>query len=109
LTRGAWAAADAAARLCGALAHPARLRVILALRAGGERCVSSLCDEFGTDVAVLSHQLAILRRAGLVRTRRDGHFVFYRLAATPPPDVLVAAAGGLSIELGRCEAVLIPD
>ena len=59
-----------------ALAHPLRLK-ILKILCEGERNVGEI-EELG-DLAQpsLSQQLAILRQAGLVTTRRDGKLVFY--------------------------------
>jgi rhodanese-related sulfurtransferase/biotin operon repressor len=83
--RGAKAALfDEFARVGRALASGRRAEVI-DLLANGERSVESLADELGLSVANVSQHLQILRRAGLVATRRDGTFIYYRLAA---PEVL---------------------
>lgn len=47
----------------------------------GERSVENLADEIGQSVANTSHHLRVLADAGLVRTRRSGTHVFYRLAS----------------------------
>lgn len=66
-----------------ALAHPLRLAILDALREG-EKSVGRMAEELATDQPSLSQQLSILRRAGLVQTRKDGTTVFYR---TADPDV----------------------
>lgn len=66
------------ADLFKALAHPARVRALEVL-ATGERSVSDLQPEVGIEAAHLSQQLAVLRRAGLVVTRRQGTTVFYSI------------------------------
>lgn len=66
------------ADLFKALAHPARVRALEVL-AAGERSVSELQPEVGIEAAHLSQQLAVLRRAGLVVTRRQGTAVFYSI------------------------------
>lgn len=66
------------ADLFKALAHPARVRALEVL-AEGERSVSELQPEVGIEAAHLSQQLAVLRRAGLVVTRREGTAVFYSI------------------------------
>jgi DNA-binding transcriptional ArsR family regulator len=66
------------ADLFKALAHPARVRALEVL-AEGERSVSELQPEVGIEAAHLSQQLAVLRRAGLVVTRRQGTAVFYSI------------------------------
>lgn len=61
-----------------ALADPTRLR-LLHLLEGGERCVGDLVSEVGGTQANVSKHLAVLRGAGLVRSRRAGMNVCYTL------------------------------
>ena len=68
-----------AAAIARALADPKRLCVVERL-AGGERSVSELSRDVGCQVPNMSQHLAVLRRAGLVTTRRDGSTIYYRLA-----------------------------
>jgi DNA-binding transcriptional ArsR family regulator/rhodanese-related sulfurtransferase len=67
------------ARLGKALASPQRLE-ILELLAQGERTVESLAEETGLSLANASQHLKVLRAAALVEGRKQGLFVFYRLA-----------------------------
>ena len=67
------------ARLGKALASPQRLE-LLDLLAQSERTVESLAAEIGSSTANTSQHLQTLRRASLVDTRKDGLFVYYRLA-----------------------------
>ena len=62
-----------------ALADRTRLRILCILR-GGETCVGDLVQLLGVSQPVASRHLAYLRRAGLVRVRRAGHWAFYSLA-----------------------------
>jgi ArsR family transcriptional regulator len=66
------------AEMFRALGHPARVRALEVL-ADGERPVGDLAGEVGIEASHLSQQLAILRRAGLVTTRREGTTVFYAI------------------------------
>jgi ArsR family transcriptional regulator len=66
------------ATVCRALAHPARLKVLDCLREG-EECVCRLAPQVGVTEAHLSQLLAVLRRVGVVQSRRDGHQIFYRV------------------------------
>lgn len=66
------------AELFKALAHPARIRV-LEILVDRPRSVGELADEVGLEISHLSQQLAVLRRAGVVDTRRDGNTVYYSL------------------------------
>jgi ArsR family transcriptional regulator len=64
------------AELFKALAHPARVRVLEVLT-DGERSVGELQPLVGIEMSHLSQQLGVLRRAGLVSTRKEGSSVFY--------------------------------
>jgi DNA-binding transcriptional ArsR family regulator len=66
------------AEVLKAMADPTRLKVLHSLQ-GGERCVSSILDLVGGSQANVSKHLSVLRKAGLVASRRDGVNVFYRI------------------------------
>ncbi|MDY7564483.1 metalloregulator ArsR/SmtB family transcription factor [Pseudomonas sp. RTC3] len=72
--------ADAASQLLKALANQDRLMLLCQL-SQGERNVSDLESLLGIQQPTLSQQLAVLRREGLVETRRDGKQVFYRISS----------------------------
>jgi ArsR family transcriptional regulator len=67
------------ARVAKALGHADRLELLEHL-GQGERSVEALAQRLGLSIASTSQQLQVLRRAGLVASRRDGKFVLYRLA-----------------------------
>jgi rhodanese-related sulfurtransferase/DNA-binding transcriptional ArsR family regulator len=67
------------ARIGKALSSPQRLEV-LELLAQGERTGESLAEETGLSVANVSQHLQVLRAACLVERRKQGVFVWYRLA-----------------------------
>jgi DNA-binding transcriptional ArsR family regulator len=72
------------------LGHPARIRV-LELLSEHEHAVHELLAEIEIQPSSLSHQLAVLRRAGLItQIRRDGQ-VFYAIAAPEVRDLLMAS------------------
>jgi ArsR family transcriptional regulator len=62
---------EAGARVLRALAHPVRLGVLQVL-SQGERTVTDLYQELGCSQSMMSQQLGILERQGLIRTRREG-------------------------------------
>ena len=64
------------------LADPVRLRMVYSLLEAGELCVGDLAAVVGASESGTSHQLRQLRLAGLVRTRKQGRVVFYRVADT---------------------------
>ncbi|MDA8290805.1 MAG: metalloregulator ArsR/SmtB family transcription factor [Actinomycetota bacterium] len=72
------------------LGHPARIRV-LELLGDGEKSVGQLVPEVGIEASHLSQQLAILRRAGLVSTRKEGSSVFYSIANPDISELLAVA------------------
>jgi rhodanese-related sulfurtransferase len=71
---------DAFASVAAALGSGRRAEIVDVL-AQGERSVEELASELGQSVASTSHHLRLLAKAGLARSRRDGHRVVYRLAS----------------------------
>ena len=67
------------ARVGKALSAPTRLE-LLDLLAQGERTVEALARAAGVAMSTTSMHLQTLRQAGLVRTRKEGTSVHYRLA-----------------------------
>ena len=61
-----------------ALAHPLRLRILEVLR-NGERNVGEIEEAAEIGQPALSQQLGVLRKAGLVETRKEAKLVYYRL------------------------------
>jgi DNA-binding transcriptional ArsR family regulator len=74
-----------------ALGHPTRLRILAMLRSGG-LCVCQLTAVLGLAASTVSGHLAELRGAGLVRERKQGKWVTYRLAEGTPAVALLAPA-----------------
>lgn len=72
--------ADAAGQLLKALSNPDRLLLLCQL-SQGERNVSELETLLGIQQPTLSQQLAVLRREGLVDTRREGKQIYYRICS----------------------------
>ena len=66
------------AEFFGVLADPTRLRLISLLSAS-ESCVCDLAESLSVSESAVSHQLRALRNARLVRYRKSGRQVFYRL------------------------------
>ena len=62
-----------------ALGDETRLR-LLELLVAGERTVGDLIDATELGQSLVSHHLRALRQAGLVTTRRDGRWIYYRTA-----------------------------
>ena len=77
--RAAVELADQSALLFKAFADPTRLRLLNLLRAG-EVCVCDLVTIIDAPQPKVSRHLAYLRRTGLVEARRQGLWMYYRLA-----------------------------
>ena len=85
------------------LGHPARIRV-LELLSEREHAVSEMLPEVGIEAANLSQHLAVLRRAGLVTTRKDGSSVIYSLTSPEVAELLRVARHILTVVLaGQAE------
>lgn len=88
-----------------ALAHPARIRALEVL-VGGERSVGELQPEVGIESSHLSQQLGVLRRAGLVTTRKEGASVIYAIRDPQLADLLAVAKDMLITSLSRTQDLL---
>lgn len=77
------------------LGHPARIRV-LELLSQREHAVAEMVPRVGIEPANLSQQLAMLRRAGLVATRKEGATVYYSLTSPHVAELLAVARRILS-------------
>jgi len=64
------------------LADPGRVRMVYALLEAGELSVGDLASVVESSESATSHQLRQLRLVGLVRSRKAGRSVFYRVADT---------------------------
>ncbi len=69
---------DQLADVFRALGEKGRLKIIEILT-GGEKCVCELIEEIDLSQAAISHHLMVLRKAGLIKVRREGRWGFYSL------------------------------
>jgi rhodanese-related sulfurtransferase len=72
---------DEFARVAKSLSSGRRAEIV-DLLANGERSVESIASEIASSVANASQHLQVLRRAGLVSSRRQGTSIIYRLASS---------------------------
>ncbi len=61
------------------LGDPTRVRILFALLEAGELCVCDIAEIAETTETKVSQAMRLLRSAGVVRNRRDGRNIFYRL------------------------------
>lgn len=84
--------ANRAASLLKSLANPDRLLLLCQLVAG-ERTVSELEKLTGIRQPTLSQQLGVLRNEALVSTRREGKWIYYRVASQEALSILETLYG----------------
>ena len=90
-----------------ALADPTRLR-LLNLLMGGERAVGELAEAAGIDQPIVSRQLAVLRRDGIVARRAEGNKGFYRINDATAVQLCEVVCGGLAEKLAD-DLEALPD
>jgi ArsR family transcriptional regulator len=96
---------QAKADLFRTLGHPVRVRV-LELLLEGPRPVHELLDDVQVERSNLSQQLAVLRRAGLVSSRREGTTVLYTLASPEVAEMMAAARSVLTNVISGQQSLL---
>lgn len=70
-----------------ALADPSRRLILARLRQEGELTAGELAEQFEMTKPTMSHHFAVLKEAGLVKSRRDGQQIIYSLNTTVVEDV----------------------
>ena len=87
--------ADQLAGWFAVLADPTRLRLLSLIAAQGESCAAcDLVAPMGVSQPTVSHHLKVLREAGLVESRKEGRWVYYR----PVPERLAVLGRALGAE-----------
>jgi ArsR family transcriptional regulator, arsenate/arsenite/antimonite-responsive transcriptional repressor len=86
-----------------ALADGNRLRVIMALTGYEELCVCQITEILGHATPTVSRHMSVLQNAGLVRSRKEGRWVYYRLSDAFPQQLLLwlKDAAGNAEEIDR--------
>jgi ArsR family transcriptional regulator, arsenate/arsenite/antimonite-responsive transcriptional repressor len=82
-----------------ALADEKRVRTLLALMKG-ELCVCQITELFGLAVSTVSKHLSILYQAGLVESRKEGRWIYYRLPGKGAPAAVRGAIAWVEGSLG---------
>lgn len=67
------------AELFKAISDLTRVRILFCLL-GGEMCVCDIQELVGVTQSAVSHQLRVLKQAGLVKYRREGKSLYYSIA-----------------------------
>jgi ArsR family transcriptional regulator len=91
---------DLQADICKTLAQPKRLMIIHELRTG-EKSVGELASSIGISQPNVSQHLSILRKRGIVVTRREGTTVYYNLASPIIGDACDLVHGFLTEQMEK--------
>jgi ArsR family transcriptional regulator len=67
------------ADICKTMSNPIRMEIIYALKEG-ERGVGELVESTGLTKSNVSQHLSVLKKASMVKSRRDGQNIFYSIA-----------------------------
>lgn len=81
---------DQAAELLKTIAHPIRLRIVLALAEQPSLNVSAMQKQLELDQSLLSHYLNKMRDRGVLTSKRQGKEMHYSLADTSLAQALLA-------------------
>lgn len=92
-------------RILRAISSPSRILILYAIGAG-EACVCHLEAKLGMRQAYISQQLMEMRDAGLLDTRREGRFIFYRLTEPQFVNVLIDISRLFDVPAKDMEALL---
>src|SRR5512143_1311575 len=90
------------------IASTQRIAILLAI-GKGEACVCHLEAALGWRQAYISQHLMVLRKAGILQDRREGRYIFYRLANEATLDLVLDAARMSGIDLQEVEALAGSD
>jgi ArsR family transcriptional regulator len=82
---------DQTAQIFSILGNPFRIKLLLEI-GSGEACVCHLEAVLEQRQAYISQHLMALRKADLLKTRREGKFIFYQLSDPNILDLLKHAA-----------------
>jgi ArsR family transcriptional regulator len=96
---------QAKAEMFRILGHPVRIRTLELLR-DGERTVGDLQHALGLDSSGTSQHLGILRRHGVLESRRDGTNVYYRVRDPRTFQLLEVARQILTSHLAESQGLL---
>ncbi len=93
------------AELFKTLGHPVRIKILQMLR-NEERCVCELMEDIDIEQSNLSQHLGILKKQGLIDSRKDGQRVIYWIAYPSVKQLIVAAEQTLGEQIGHSQGLL---
>jgi DNA-binding transcriptional ArsR family regulator len=96
---------DRCAELLSALAAPERLKIVRFL-VDGEHNVTEIAEMLDSTLVNVSHHLAVLKNAKLIRSKKQGRFVWYSLSPGVLQEALDAGIPKETLNLGCCQLLL---
>jgi DNA-binding transcriptional ArsR family regulator len=91
-----------------ALSDENRVRTLMALR-NGELCVCQIIDFLELAPSTVSRHMSILKQAGLVKGRKQGRWMYYRLPGPQASALARAALDWLEKSLAKSPAIRKDD
>lgn len=92
--------------MAAALSDPNRLRALMALERG-ELCVCRIVELLGLAPSTVSKHMALLKQAGLAKSRKQGRWIYFRL--TDDKNTAAARFIQLAQELLKTDATVRSD
>ncbi|KPK65842.1 MAG: hypothetical protein AMK73_01745 [Planctomycetes bacterium SM23_32] len=105
MDEGARKVCELKAEVLKALAHPLRVAIAEFLR-GGECCVCDIAEHVGAERSNVSRHLGLMVNAGVLESRKDGLWVFYRLKTPCVLEFLSCASRVLREQMEDARAAL---
>lgn len=93
------------AELFKTLGHPVRIKILQMLK-DEERCVCEMMKDIDIEQSNFSQHLGVLKRQGLIDSRKDGQRVIYRIAYPSVNKLIEVAEQTLSEQIGHSQGLL---
>jgi ArsR family transcriptional regulator len=93
------------AELFKTIGHPVRIKILHLLQ-GGERCVCEMIEEIDIEQSNFSQHLGILKKQGLLDSRKEGQRVIYWIAYPSVMQLIDAAEQTLSDQIAHSQGLL---
>ncbi|OPY78858.1 MAG: putative HTH-type transcriptional regulator [Syntrophorhabdus sp. PtaU1.Bin153] len=97
--------AEIRSNIIKALAHPVRLMIVDLLN-HGQKPFSEINSTFQLDKSTISKHLLVLKEAGIVSSRKDGHDMIYELEAPCVTDFFACVTAVIENNIRRQELCL---
>lgn len=76
-----------------ALSHPTRLFIVNILSTNEDICVCELTDMVGVDISTMSRHLSVLKHSGIIKDKKVGNSVYYKLRCKCVLDFIKCVEG----------------